>query len=169
MITYRLNQNFTMVTLEAKNPQCKKIKRIFIKWHKCKINTVNKWILSKLYSTASSIYEIKHTKCSPAKMTNHGWVKFLFSTWPGCNPHSKTTNPKNTTYRIHTGKRVKYFFPKRRREPVYQNSLRHTEISRPDVLTQSVQISVHVNCYCVLNLLDTLIHWVKKKQKDTVC
>ena len=151
-MTYRLNQNFTTVTLEVKNPRCQKIKMKRNKEPPQKSTrltyeySVNHILLHLVFMKPN----IQNTKCSPARMTTHGWVKFLFNTWPGCNPHSKTTNPRNTTYGIHTGKRVKYIFPKHRLEPVYQNSLRHTEISRPDVLTQSVQV-----CVWRLNDLDS--------------
>lgn len=141
-MTYRVIQNFTMVTLEAK-------KRIYKNDTKCLLQnqqltneySVNYILLHLVFMNSNT----QNTKCSPARMT----TQVLFNTWPGCNPHSKTTNPKNTTYWIHTSKRVKYIFPKHKQEPVYQNSLRHTGISRPDVLTQSVQISVHIKCYRV--------------------
>lgn len=72
------------------------------------INTVN----SKLSSIASSIYKIKHNieKCYQLKREKKADVFIQYRL--GCKSHSKTTNPKNTTYWIQTSKRVKYIFPK---------------------------------------------------------
>lgn len=114
---------------------------------------------------------------SPAKMTNHGWVKFLFRTWPGCNPHSKTTKPQNTTYWIHTSKRVKYIFPKQ--DPCIKIVWRtHTVCSdfSPHRLLLSVEETVKLSgqhmtwkhlFFLIFKNIKEIIWY--KKQKDTVC
>ena len=108
------------------------------------------WRLSKLYSTASSIYEIiKHTKGKRLSGSNDvSWLtEVLLSTRLGC----KSTQQDNRARRhLDVPDTYKYksqiFLSRTQTGAVYQNILGRTETWRPDVLTVCPRSR---NCHCL--------------------